>query len=48
MAAFAARERITFAQALARPADVPGLAARSAAAIEGFNTLMGGLTGSAR
>ena len=43
VAAFAARERITFAQALARPADVPGLAARSAAAIEGFNTLMGGL-----
>ena len=30
VAAFAQRERITFAQALARPADVPGLAARSA------------------
>jgi len=43
VAAFAQRERITFAQALARPADVPGLAARSAAAIEGFNTLMAGL-----
>jgi DNA helicase-2/ATP-dependent DNA helicase PcrA len=41
VAAYAQRERITFAQALARPASVPGLAARSAAAIEGFNTLMG-------
>jgi len=40
VAAFAQRERITFAQALARPADVPGLAARSASAIEGFNTLI--------
>ena len=30
VAAFAQRERSTFAQALARPADVPGLAARSA------------------
>ncbi|MGH3152023.1 MAG: DNA helicase PcrA [Streptosporangiaceae bacterium] len=43
VAAFAARERITFAQALARPADVPGLAARSAAAIAGFNALIDGL-----
>ena len=43
VAAFAQRERITFAQALARPGDVPGLAARSAAAIEGFNALMDGL-----
>jgi DNA helicase-2/ATP-dependent DNA helicase PcrA len=42
VAAFAQRERITFAQALARPADVPGLAARSANAIAGFNTLIGG------
>ena len=40
VAAYAQRERITFAQALARPASVPGLAARSAAAIEGFNTLI--------
>jgi len=40
VAAFAQRERITFAAALARPADVPGLAARSAHAIEGFNTLI--------
>ena len=40
VAAFAQRERITFAEALARPADVPGLAARSASAIEGFNTLI--------
>jgi DNA helicase-2/ATP-dependent DNA helicase PcrA len=43
VAAFAQRERITFAEALARPADVPGLAARSAGAIEGFNTLIAGL-----
>jgi DNA helicase II / ATP-dependent DNA helicase PcrA len=40
VAAFAQRERTTFAEALARPADVPGLAARSASAIEGFNTLI--------
>jgi DNA helicase-2/ATP-dependent DNA helicase PcrA len=43
VAAYAQRERITFAQALSRPADVPGIAARSAAAIAGFNTLIGGL-----
>ena len=43
VAAFAQRERSTFAEALARPADVPGLAARSAHAIEGFNTLITGL-----
>jgi DNA helicase II / ATP-dependent DNA helicase PcrA len=43
VAAYAQRQRITFAQALARPAEVPGLAARSAAAIEGFNTLIGDL-----
>jgi DNA helicase-2/ATP-dependent DNA helicase PcrA len=43
VAAFAQRERITFAQALARPADVPGLAARSASAIAGFNALVDGL-----
>ncbi len=43
VAAYAQRGQMTFAQALARPADVPGLAARSAAAIEGFNALMAGL-----
>jgi DNA helicase II / ATP-dependent DNA helicase PcrA len=43
VAAFAQRERITFAQALARPADVPGMAARSASAITGFNALIDGL-----
>jgi DNA helicase II / ATP-dependent DNA helicase PcrA len=43
VAAFAQRERITFAEALARPADVPGLAARSASAIAGFNALIGEL-----
>jgi DNA helicase-2/ATP-dependent DNA helicase PcrA len=40
VAAFAQRERTTFAEALARPGDVPGLAARSARAIEEFNTLV--------
>ena len=48
VAAFAQRERITFAEALARPADVPGLAARSASAIEGFNTLIAELQGTVR
>jgi DNA helicase-2/ATP-dependent DNA helicase PcrA len=43
VAAYAQRERITFAEALARPGDVPGLAARSASAIAGFNALIGGL-----
>jgi DNA helicase-2/ATP-dependent DNA helicase PcrA len=42
VAAYAQRQRITFAEALAQPADVPGLAARSANAIEGFNRLMAG------
>ncbi len=36
----AARERITFAAAIARPADVAGMPARSAKAIEGFNELI--------
>jgi len=40
VAGFAARERTTFAQALKTPNDVPGLAARSAAAIAGFNQLV--------
>jgi ATP-dependent DNA helicase UvrD/PcrA len=40
VAGYAARERITFAQALKTPNDVPGLAARSAAAIAGFNELV--------
>jgi DNA helicase II / ATP-dependent DNA helicase PcrA len=43
VAAFAQRAGSTFAQALARPADVPGLAARSASAIAGFNALIGEL-----
>ena len=40
VAAYAQRERKTFAEALARPGDVPGLAARSANAIASFNTLV--------
>jgi DNA helicase-2/ATP-dependent DNA helicase PcrA len=40
VAALASRDRISFAAALRRPDDVPGLAARSARAIEGFNELI--------
>ncbi len=43
VAAYAQRERITFARALASPASVPGLPARSASAIAGFNALIDGL-----
>ena len=43
VAAYASRERISFADALRRPGDVPGLAGRSAQAIERFNTLIDGL-----
>jgi len=43
VAALASRDKISFAAALARPDDVPGLATRSARAIEGFNDLMSGL-----
>jgi DNA helicase-2/ATP-dependent DNA helicase PcrA len=43
VAALAQRDRISFAVALARPADVPGLAARSAKSIEAFNALIDGL-----
>ena len=43
VAAYAARERISFAEALRTPSDVPGLAARSAAAIAGFNAMVGEL-----
>jgi DNA helicase-2/ATP-dependent DNA helicase PcrA len=42
VAALANRDKISFAAALARPQDVPGLAARSARAIEAFNDLIGG------
>ncbi len=40
VAGYAARERVSFAEALRTPNDVPGLAARSAAAIAGFNALI--------
>jgi DNA helicase-2/ATP-dependent DNA helicase PcrA len=43
VAALAQRDRLTFPAALARPHDAPGIASRSAAAIEGFNELIGGL-----
>ncbi len=43
VAAYAQRQRITFAEALSRPGDVPGLAARSVQAIERFNALIAGL-----
>jgi DNA helicase-2/ATP-dependent DNA helicase PcrA len=48
VAAMASRHRISFARALARPADIPDLAARSARAIEAFNELIGGLRESAQ
>ncbi len=40
VAALASRDKISFAAALVRPEDVPGLASRSARAIDGFNELM--------
>ncbi|MGB6456440.1 MAG: DNA helicase PcrA [Streptosporangiaceae bacterium] len=43
VAALASRDKTSFAEALTRPDDVPGLAARSARAIDGFNELMAGL-----
>ncbi len=43
VAALAQRDRISFAAALARPDDAPGMAARSAKAISSFNELMNGL-----
>jgi DNA helicase II / ATP-dependent DNA helicase PcrA len=48
VAAFAARQRITFAEALRSPGDVPGLATRSATAIAGFNALIDELREQAR
>jgi DNA helicase II / ATP-dependent DNA helicase PcrA len=43
VAALAERDRISFAAALARPQDAPGLSPRSVKAIEAFNDLIGGL-----
>ncbi len=43
VAALAQRDRISFAAALARPDEAPGMAARSAKAIASFNKLMDGL-----
>jgi DNA helicase II / ATP-dependent DNA helicase PcrA len=40
VASFAVRERISFAEALARPAEVPALPSRSGKAIEAFNEMM--------
>jgi DNA helicase-2/ATP-dependent DNA helicase PcrA len=40
IAAYAARERISFAEALRTPHDVPGLTARAASSIAGFNELI--------
>jgi DNA helicase-2/ATP-dependent DNA helicase PcrA len=48
VAAYAAREKIAFAEALSSPKDVPGLATRSATAIKGFNDLIDGLRDQAR
>ena len=43
VAGLASRDKISFAAALARPDDMPGLATRSARAIEAFNDLIAGL-----
>jgi DNA helicase-2/ATP-dependent DNA helicase PcrA len=43
VAALASRDKISFAEALARPQDVPSLATRSARSIEAFNELIGEL-----
>jgi DNA helicase II / ATP-dependent DNA helicase PcrA len=48
IAAYAARERITFAEALRTPWEVPGLASRATASIAGFNELTGDLREQAR
>jgi DNA helicase II / ATP-dependent DNA helicase PcrA len=47
VAALASREKISFAEALARPQDVPGLPARSARSIAAFNELIGELRAAA-
>jgi DNA helicase II / ATP-dependent DNA helicase PcrA len=43
VAALANRDRTSFAAALARPGDVPGLSPRAIRAVEAFNELMAGL-----
>jgi DNA helicase II / ATP-dependent DNA helicase PcrA len=43
VAALAYRDKTSFAAALARPGDVPGLSPRAIRAIEGFNELLSGL-----
>jgi DNA helicase II / ATP-dependent DNA helicase PcrA len=43
VAALANRDRTSFAAALVRPGDVPGLSPRAIRAVEGFNELMAGL-----
>jgi DNA helicase II / ATP-dependent DNA helicase PcrA len=48
VAALAQRDRISFAQALLRPADAPAMAARSVKAIESFNELIAGLRAGAQ
>jgi len=48
VAALANRDKISFAMALARPQDVPGMAARSVRSIEAFNDLIGELRAAAQ
>jgi DNA helicase-2/ATP-dependent DNA helicase PcrA len=43
VAALASRDKTSFAAALARPGDVPGLSPRAIRAVEAFNELMAGL-----
>jgi DNA helicase II / ATP-dependent DNA helicase PcrA len=40
VASLAARDRVSFAEALSRPWDVPGMPTRSAKAVEGFNEMI--------
>jgi ATP-dependent DNA helicase UvrD/PcrA len=47
IAAYAARERISFAEAVRTPHEVPGLASRAASSIAGFNELIDDLRGQA-
>jgi DNA helicase II / ATP-dependent DNA helicase PcrA len=47
IAAYAARERISFAGAVRTPHEVPGLASRAATSIAGFNELIDDLRGQA-
>jgi DNA helicase II / ATP-dependent DNA helicase PcrA len=48
VAALGARDKVTFAAALSRPQEAPGMPARSARAIEAFNDMIGELRAAAQ